>query len=349
MPLRRYSVLKGRPVGVRLGSGRSPHYQVHLVAGDEDFRIAINVQSGDGSEVEYLIRSPFEHPITEQLADLAPGLHRAPPARGGIALDYIRANLMRPPEMVPLPPRVPGPDNDLNDRIDSLMQRALADEQAIVYAFGEPWGPEREPDNYFGFRPGRGIHDIHVNQGNPPPPQGQRSWFEDNGPWQDGGLVIQFPGQAQWVAVFLKFQSQAWHTDDVTGRPLDLGSDSPPPSGRIPPDSPPTRDAPDGLIRIVAALVNDTAQPERETVTLLNTADRPIDLTGWALADRLARRMSLSGTIESGGTLRFDVVAPMALSNRGGTITLLDERGVRVDGVAYTRVQARNPGLTIAF
>jgi len=35
--------------------------------------------------------------------------------------------------------------------------------------------------------------------------------------------------------------------------------------------------------------------------------------------------------------------------NKGGIITLLNERGLRVDGVAYTREQARNPGWTLKF
>ena len=172
MPLRSYAVLKGRPVGIRLGSGQSPHYQIHVVVGDEDYRIAVNVQSGDGSEVEFLLRSRFDHPVTAQLAELQAGLHSQPPGPGGIALDYIRGNLLHPQEMVPLPAVAGGPDNDLNEKLDHYVQRALSDEDAMVYAFGETWGPEPgKPDKYFGFRPGRGIHDIHMNQGNPPPPR----------------------------------------------------------------------------------------------------------------------------------------------------------------------------------
>jgi uncharacterized protein YukJ len=43
---------------MRFGFGPSPHYQVHMVASDENFRIATSIQSGDGSEVEFLVRSP---------------------------------------------------------------------------------------------------------------------------------------------------------------------------------------------------------------------------------------------------------------------------------------------------
>ena len=219
MPLKHYSVLKGRPIAMRFGTGQSPHYQVHVVADNADFRIAVNVQSGDGSEVEFLVRSHFVHPITDHLAALPEGLHPQPPKPASIALDFIRGNLMQPQEMIPLQLSVPGPDNDLNEKLDQFVQRALSNESAMVYAFGETWGPETKADNYFGFRPGRGIHDIHMNQGNP-----IGRFSGDNGPWQDGGLVFEFPDQKLWTAVFLKFQTQAWHTDDKTGAPIDLGA-----------------------------------------------------------------------------------------------------------------------------
>jgi hypothetical protein len=192
-----------------------------------------------------------------------------------------------------------------------------------------------------------------MNQGNPAPPQGQKQWYNDNGPWQDGGLIFEFPRQKEWVAAFMKFQSQSWHTDDATGHPLDLAGGGPPSNGpsdnRIPPDHIPTEDRPDGLVRIVAALVNDVNSPERETVTLLNTSDRDIDLAGWKLADKMKNKMALSGKIPRGGTVLVEVAAPVALSNKGGIITLLDDRGVKIDGVSYTKEQARTPGLTLVF
>ena len=95
------------------------------------------------------------------------------------------------------------------------MQRAVADENALVYAFGERWGPEAGvKDKYFGFLPGNGIHDIHMNQGN------SGRFTGDDGVFQDGGLLVHFPDQHEWTAMFLKFQSQAWHTDDRTGHTI---------------------------------------------------------------------------------------------------------------------------------
>jgi len=43
------------------------------------------------------------------------------------------------------------------------------------------------------------------------------------------------------------------------------------------------------------------------------------------------------------------VQKPMELSNKGGIISLLDNRGVKVHGVSYTKEQAKTPGLTIPF
>ena len=38
MSLSNYGVLKGRPIDRRLGSGSRPHYQVHIVDDDTDYR-----------------------------------------------------------------------------------------------------------------------------------------------------------------------------------------------------------------------------------------------------------------------------------------------------------------------
>ena len=69
MPLPKgYSCLKGRPIGNRVATGSKPHYQVHVSANGVHYRIAVNVQSNDGSEVQYLVRSRFVHPITDSLS-----------------------------------------------------------------------------------------------------------------------------------------------------------------------------------------------------------------------------------------------------------------------------------------
>jgi uncharacterized protein YukJ len=67
-----------------------------------------------------------------------------------------------------------------------------------------------EPDEVFGFEPGRGVHDIHMNQGNPR----HDHHASDNGVWQDGAVLLHLKRDQRWVAVFLAFQSQQWQTDE---------------------------------------------------------------------------------------------------------------------------------------
>jgi uncharacterized protein YukJ len=309
-----------------------------------NYRIAVNVKSKLApSELMYYIKGHFEHPVTAVVGELPSGFHRLAPNPASGALDFIRGNLLQPGQMTPLPFDIPGPDNDLNEKLDGIVQRAMADEMALVYAFGERWGPEsNKADNYFGFVPGNGIHDIHMNQGNAP------QFVQDDGPWQDGGLLFHFPRQEQWTAVFLKFQSQSWHTDDTTGHTTTEPEDEEPrnPDPVVPR---PTENLPDGLVRIVAAMVNAKTSPEKEWVYLLNTSDREISLVGWHLVDKQKAKMALTGVLEPGGVLRVDIRAPVALSNKGGIITLLNQKGLKVHGVSYTQRQADQPGWTIVF
>ena len=346
MPLHSYGVLKGKAIEVRLGAGQSPHYQVRIVDDTTDYRIAINVKSQlPPSDVEYVTIDHFQHPITEIADQFKQGFTPLASKPGTGALDFIRGNLFDRLQMRPLPFSVPGFDNDLNEKIDRVMQRAVADESAVVYAFGQRWGPEPSTkDKYFGFLPGNGIHDIHMNQGN------TGRFVNDDGVYQDGGLLIHFPDQFTWAAVFLKFQSQAWHTDDRTGHRIGAPAPPPPvPPVPPPPPGPPTTDDPDGLVRIVAALVNSTQSPEVETVTLINTAPHNIDLTGWALLDTQKKRLELANVLPTGTTRTVRIQQPFALSNKGGVITLVDDKGLKVDGVSYTKEQARHPGWTIVF
>jgi uncharacterized protein YukJ len=330
MPIRPYGVLKGRAIDARPeADDDTPHYQIRVEAETTHYRIAVNVKSQQApSELLYLIDENFRHLLTAPLSGLLHGFTALPSTPGGVALDFIRGNLFDRLAMRPLPFNVPGPDNDLNERIDHYVQRAIRDPQALVYAFGERWGPEENTaDKVFHFRPGNGIHNIHMNQGN------TGRFVADDGVWQDGALLFHFPTEQRWVALFLAFQSQAWHTDDHTGHAL--------------------TDIPEFLdyaVRIVAALVNPIGPaPERETVTLLNTTQQAVDLTEWAIADRLKRKHLLSGMIASGATAVVALSPEVQLGNQGGVITLLNAQGLKVHGVSYTKEQAQREGWTIVF
>jgi uncharacterized protein YukJ len=342
MPLRHYGALRGSVIDHRLASGANAHFQLHVVDDSTHYRIAVNVESQmQPSELEYLIDSNFHHPVLDAVAALPVGWSPLHHESGSPALDFIRGNLFDRNEMRKLPFDVPGPDNDLNEKLALYVRRAIADEQATAYVFGERWGPEQgKADKIFGFSPGNGVHDIHMNQAN----VGQ--FVRDDGVYQDGALLLHFPTPEQWVAIFLKFQSQTWHTDDATGHQI-ADAPVPDPGGDPAPDPPPR--APDGAVRVVAALANAVRSPETEFVTLLNTTAGDIGLAGWKLVDRDRHTMALDGTIAAGETRRVQLTPPVVLPNKGGVITLLDAGGLKVDGVAYTGAQAAEPGRTIVF
>jgi uncharacterized protein YukJ len=341
MPLERYGVLKGRPIARRLGVSSNAHYQIHVIDETTDYRIAVNVKSQlYPSELEYFIDNHFRHPLTADLPGLPLGFTPLESQPGGIALDFIRGNLFSREQMQPLPFDIPGPDNDLNEALDRYVQQAMADEQALVYAFGERWGPEPDTkDKIFGFLPGNGIHDIHMNQGN------VGRFIEQDGVWQDGALLIHFPHTAQWIGIFLKFQSQTWHTDDRTGHRIE-----PEPIPTPEPSPTPHPGEPDGIVRIVAALVNPRGPaPEAETVTLLNASPEMIDLAGWAIADKQKQQHPLSGILAPGNTMMVPLPPSVQLGNKGGIITLLNHQGLKVDGLSYTEEQVRSEGWTVVF
>jgi hypothetical protein len=119
----------------------------------------------------------------------------------------------------------------------------------------------------------------------------------------------------------------------------------------VPPVVPPVIPPPSSpaSVRIIAALANSIEDPEVETVTLINTAPDDVDLAGWVFADKQKNHFALSGKLAAGSSVRVTIAKPMELSNKGGTITLLDASGKIVDNVSYTKQQAQKAGWSIVF
>ena len=262
MPLKNYGVLVGRVVDSRAeGGADTPHYQVHVRAADIDYRIAVNVKSSDSpSELLYLVDEHFRHPLHR--ADCRPGRRASrivPSEPAGVALDFIRGNLFdraRHAAAARRPCR--GRTTTWATSWPTTSSGPAADAGPVVYAFGERWGPEDgKPDKIFGFQPGNGVHDIHMNQGNDRPVR------SDDGVWQDGGLLLHFPRQRP-VGRDLPRVPDPGVAHRRRDRPHHRRGRAGPGRRR---ESERTRHR----VRIVAALVNPVGPaPEAETVTLLN-------------------------------------------------------------------------------
>ena len=89
----------------------------------------------------------------------------------------------------------------LENAVVTLLNMTVADKDGVIYAFGSAFSDKGKVD---------GIHDIHMNQGNPKGNHGG-----DNGVWQDGALFIHLPSKKTWTAVFLAFQTESWTTDSA--------------------------------------------------------------------------------------------------------------------------------------
>jgi len=204
-------VLKGQPVtGELRSSGQNkPHYHIKLGVSGKTFDIAVNVQSTDGSKVLYHVEHDFHPPDPDSLIKLPDGFklltRRGEAHPDPLAVDFIREGLVHEGQMHLLEIGIRASQNDLENEVDDLTNRIRSNPDAKLYAFGSQFPS--------------GIHDIHMNQGDP-----RGSFGDDNGIYQDGALFVNLPAQNRWLAVFIAFQTQSWHTDD-RGNPISGLSD----------------------------------------------------------------------------------------------------------------------------
>jgi uncharacterized protein YukJ len=342
--IRRYSVFSGRVIDRQPETwGKSPHYHILLEGNGQRFRVAVNTRSGTShsrtSDLLYFADDDFRHDVTRQLAAVDEGDHHVESRPCGLALDYQRGGMFDRRHMRRIPANRPGPGNDLVDELDLYLERSLTDSTSRLHAYGTRWGPESHtPDQVFGFTPGNGIHDVHMNQGN------RDEHWHDNGIWSDGGLIFQWRESNAdcWSAIFLAFQAQSWHTDD-RGHPT--------PYPEHDQQAPFVRDdARTPLARIVAAFVhpNDDAVGS-ENVSIRNDSHEPLIVGGWQLLNRDGDATILDGVVPPHAVRRFELGTDVPLSSRGGLIRLLNGSGEEVDGVSYTRHEVRRKHGSLTF
>jgi uncharacterized protein YukJ len=338
MPLKNYGVAVGYPTHYTAEDShkdsKSPHIYLYYDDSPDVSRAknhaAINIKStSKESRLVYWFYRDFRHPITSELEGLNAGFTDLPSdERGG--LDYIRGNILENNDGTLVEHDLPGANNDIIDYMKPILDNAIA-AKAKTYIFGEPFN--------------NGIHDVHMNQGN------AGGFARDNGPYQDGGLLIAFP-DGHWEAVFLAFAVQAIHTNDQTGNAIGnvdwaqyLGSVAP---NHPDDDNNKTVDNGgtsewSGKVIIRAALIGD------EKVYLQNQTNGAVKVDGWTLQNRQGQSQTIHGSIGPSSYKAFEV-RDAPLSKKGGTITLLEDKSsLKVDGVSYTSHQARREGKLLYF
>ncbi len=215
MPIASYSVLKGRPTRGSVvfdRAGENPHYRIFMGSVANASQVDVNIESSDGSEILYVILDPFVPPSADLLGQLIEGTTALQNVPNGLALDYVREQISGKPmvnrsELTLLPIATGQPQNQLKNAVIELLNKAVADGGGTIYAFGSAYA---DPTG------ANGVHNIHMNQGNPP-----GTFEKDNGLWQDGALFISLPASNAWTALFIAFQTESWTTDDA-GNPVEL-------------------------------------------------------------------------------------------------------------------------------
>lgn len=236
--IKNYGVLRGTVTDYLPYSEGADHFQIKIEA-DDIYRIAVDVFSQfSGSTVNFSSRGnltldtdrfvmfyktdSFSHPILEKLELIHIGFTPLASLDRSLHLDYLRTQpLLFPIDQmrVVMPKDNSGNQENLNSDIEPLVSQAKNNPNLEVFAFGSGWddnAPGGHPDkhHYFDPNPSKGIHDIHMNQGD----EGKEAHF--NKPFQDGALFFHFKEENQWSALFFKFQVQAIQTDDHTGNPI---------------------------------------------------------------------------------------------------------------------------------
>ncbi|WP_244818210.1 DUF2278 family protein [Caballeronia sp. Lep1P3] len=208
-----YGALVGRVTdGKENPNGSSPHYEILVDAAGTPYRIAVNIRSVEGSEV---LAYSDEHYANDTKLGLAKrfagaqGFTALSIGENGEGLDYLRDDLFPLDRMAPIAPD--GNSGTLSALLDAQIQRAKADTHAVVVAIGDKFDDyaTREP---LVFSLGRGVHDIHMMQGN------SGRFADDNRINGDGALFIRF-SDGETFALFVRFATQATKTDD-SGNPV---------------------------------------------------------------------------------------------------------------------------------
>lgn len=359
MPIPRYGVWKG------IATKWAPHAKPghgHITFSDgksNNLDCAVNIESKSAeSRLVYWFNRDMDknHRIIRLLDGVNAGFHPGEGA-GSLAIDFFRDSLVDPKLGLLLTDDAPGPNNDILDFLNPVLNQAVA-EKADIHLFGQQYDDRT------------GIHDIHMNQGNSDvkdPVTGKINRFsKDNGVYQDGAIIMRFP-DGHWEGIFLAFAVQAYETDDegmpagptfadLLGKlvpPIDGGGDDDGDTGGDGGGDGEDTDAPPA-VAIQAAMVNPVGPDDRPTsgegekVYLVNRSAAPVSLGNWSIGNGQGQtyRLPRDASLVAHGRKGF-AVPGCPLSNKGGRILLQDAKGKLVHSVRYTKEQAKREGVLI--
>jgi hypothetical protein len=189
--------------------GQWLHEVLYVSANGTMYECAVDVNEPTGI-FQYMVLHSLDPGLFQNISSLADGYHDLVRAPGTGAIDYIRSPLIQQPEgclalilgifssLFGSKERV-WTDVTGNEAGQALVQ--LVTGSTRLYVFGAP---------YENPHPSPGMHDIHMNQGDPVT---SAQFHALDGIWQDGCVIVQ-TADGNLAGYFGKFATQSLKTDD---------------------------------------------------------------------------------------------------------------------------------------
>jgi hypothetical protein len=168
--------------------GKYYHGHIYLQTPAGIAECAVDVSTPEGMPVDYLVASLAEKRL-KTITKLSDGPHTLTSDKKSGALDYVRAKYLKASDE----------DDFQRAKADATLDEleAMLEKSKRVFVFGSP------------YTNGLGIHDVHLNQGDP----AGSMWYAANGIWQDGGVIVRSKSKVR--GFFTKFVNQTLDTDDA--------------------------------------------------------------------------------------------------------------------------------------
>ncbi|HEX2745439.1 MAG TPA: DUF2278 family protein [Streptosporangiaceae bacterium] len=211
MPLARYGVCIGTLLHLDPSEQGTWYHGVFTVQADgQDYECTVDLESQLQDEVQYQILPNLRADLFQPILGLGQGYHDLARTPTSGALDYIRSPILTGQGCLTLwwgvwnlifQTNLPWTTTDGQGAVNMLVTQISDPQAATLFVFGEP------------FTTGLGMHNVHMNQGDPPlSPDGQ-DHQPDDGIWQDGGTIIQH-NDGTLHAFLSKFPTQSLNTNN---------------------------------------------------------------------------------------------------------------------------------------
>jgi len=234
----------GVAIGTYVSFARDPQdqfghwYHGHLTIATPagQYQSALDVDTPSGVGVSYRLSHHLSPTAFGAVAALPDGFHALASSSTSGAIDYLRSGVFQDPSWLPPHPSWPRLPEPFDGAGEAARNAALSAYERLGMGLARisglpaflqirPW-VRSTGDNalsalesqlpgctrvfIFGapFTTGLGVHDVHMNQGDPVGSQ----WYASDGIWQDGCVLVEQAGQTLF-AWQVRFNSQSMMTD----------------------------------------------------------------------------------------------------------------------------------------